>query len=97
MDFIVAVDQLHRTLLACIKPMVFGEKHWHTSHCASVFIWRVHKTIEVRTLVCTSGGGGGGWGGDALPYKQRGEPCQQISNEPLKGTNMGVAQAELYS
>ena len=42
-------------------------------------------------------GGGVGGGGHALPYKQRGEPCQQISNEPLKGTNMGVAQAELYS
>ena len=34
----------------------------------------------------TLGGGGGG-----LPYIKGGDACREISNEPLKGTNLGVA------
>ena len=33
------------------------------------------------------GGGGGGWG---LPYIKGGDARREISNEPLKGTNLGV-------
>ena len=30
-------------------------------------------------------------GGEVLPYKKGGDACREISNEPLKGTNLGVA------
>ena len=34
--------------------------------------------------------------GGELPYKKGGDAHQEISNEPLKGTNPDVAQAEFY-
>ena len=30
-------------------------------------------------------------GGGVLPYIKGGDACREISNEPLKGTNLGVA------
>ena len=30
-------------------------------------------------------------GGEGLPYKKGGDARRQILNEPLKGTNLGVA------
>ena len=29
--------------------------------------------------------------GGGLPHKKGGDACREISNEPLKGTNLGVA------
>ena len=31
------------------------------------------------------------WGGGGLPYKKGGDARREFSNEPLKGTNLGVA------
>ena len=31
------------------------------------------------------------WGGGGFPYKKGGDARREISNEPLKGTNLGVA------
>ena len=40
---------------------------------------------EPMVLFVARGGGGGG-----LPYLKGGDACREISNEPLKGTNLGV-------
>ena len=44
--------------------------------------------IQDQIMVLIQGTGEGGRG---LPYKKGGDALREISNEPLKGTNLGVA------
>ena len=43
--------------------------------------------IFISSFACPGGASGGG----GLPYIKGGDARREISNEPLKGTNLGVA------
>ena len=49
------------------------------------------KSIPVLTTLCMVGLELLAQGGGELPYKNGGDACRGISDEPLKGTNLGVA------
>ena len=47
--------------------------------------------VVVHNINFPLGGGGG------LPYKKDGDAHREISIEPLKGTNLAMAEAEFYT
>ena len=59
-------------------------------------IARQCKCLFSHTVKRDCYGGGGGRGGTGLPFKKGRDAHWEISNEPLKGTNPGVAEAEFY-